>query len=314
MEQALRNIPGPPVAFLTEWGKSLLATDAPAITAEFSAKEEQRQASFPRCKVLGEAAHNANMAIAGGDLASASSCIASGESVVADLLKESGAELKEGVRRVGDLGRKMEELMRVKAFHHFLTSGVLLPKPKGFSDEEYLCGAIGLVEELERYCIGRAIQRDKASVTMARDLTEELLAELMKFDFRNGNLRRRYDGVKWKLRAQENILYELSVTDRKQEGEDKASPPAKRIKPAQVVRVNIAELATIRARMQAFDDKRELVIKKCRDGQKAAKVAIYSLHRGEEDKATKLLEECHRGVLEILPLIQEEPGTVNPNP
>jgi len=48
----------------------------------------------------------------------------------------------------------------------------------------YLCGCIGLVKELERYAVGRAIKRDRASVEMARDLTDELLAELMNFDFR----------------------------------------------------------------------------------------------------------------------------------
>ena len=48
---------------------------------------------------------------------------------------------------------------------------------------------------------------------MARDLVDSLLVELMKFDFRNGPLRRKFDGVKYALKRLENILYELAVTD-----------------------------------------------------------------------------------------------------
>jgi hypothetical protein len=35
-----------------------------------------------------------------------------------------------------------------------------------------------------------------------------LLAE---FEFRNGNLRRKFDGVKWGVRRTEDLLYELSI-------------------------------------------------------------------------------------------------------
>jgi len=41
-----------------------------------------------------------------------------------------------------------------------------------------------------------------------------MLEEMMKFDFKNGQLRRKYDGVKYAVKKCENILYELSITMR----------------------------------------------------------------------------------------------------
>jgi hypothetical protein len=39
-----------------------------------------------------------------------------------------------------------------------------------------------------------------------------LLLNLIKFDFKNGPLRQKYDGVKYAVKKLENILYELVVT------------------------------------------------------------------------------------------------------
>lgn len=46
----------------------------------------------------------------------------------------------------------------------------------------------------------------------------------MKFDFRNGPLRKKYDSVKYAVRRLETILYELSLTRATEVGAGDAPP------------------------------------------------------------------------------------------
>ena len=118
--------------------------------------------------------------------------------------------------RLANLSSQFQDYARLRSYQYFLSSGKLMPPselPPTISDEEYLAGAvIGLTQDLARYVIGRATARDGESVVQARYLVDNLLSYLMQFDFRNGMLRRKYDGVKYALKTCETILYELSVT------------------------------------------------------------------------------------------------------
>jgi len=199
----------------------------------------------------------------------------------------------------------MEEYARYKAFRHFLCTGSLI-RFSDFAietststidcplrDEEYLAGAcIGLTQDLVRYATGRATVQDVESVHMARDLTDALNYELLQFDFRNGPLRKKYDGVKYALKHLERILYELSMvtaTDGIVETDG--------IKSSTLCQ---DEIKQIRERMEQFDNMREQLIKNCRDGQKAAKQAIFALHRQDVGGAQKLLHQCEIIILKEL--------------
>ncbi len=93
--------------------------------------------------------------------------------------------------------------------------------------------------------------------------------------------------------------------------------------------LNTQEFDEIRKRFEKYDEQREFVIKKSRDVQKGAKQvgddstnqqtnwirmfeyssqSIYSLHRQEFDRATKLLSGCKAVIDELLPIVQASPG------
>jgi hypothetical protein len=55
--------------------------------------------------------------------------------------------------------------------------------------------------------------RDKEAVQRARDLVEALQGQFLRFDLRNGALRKKYDALKYTMRKMEQILYELSLTE-----------------------------------------------------------------------------------------------------
>lgn len=229
---------------------------------------------------------------------------------------------------------KIEEYAQYKAFRHFLDTGTLLSPDapcfligsspssssssslrRAVTDEEYLGGAcIGLCHELARYAVQRAATALKdpeavASVQRARDVINSVLEELLQFDFRNGPLRRKYDGTKYELKTVETILYELSVAGAvggreglvasgdvydaslgqqkkkkmriEQEDEEETMGNGDVAMEEEETKDGAPEIipkegiAAIRKRMDHRDALRERLIKTCRDGQKAAKQAIF---------------------------------------
>ena len=116
-------------------------------------------------------------------------------------------------------------------------------------------------------------------------MVTELNAKMIEFDFRNGPLRRKYDGLKYALKKIEEIVYELSLLDTLSD-----DPAMKRMKivaenPAELPMVNVDDIDAIRARYEETDKIREEVIKMSRDVQKMAKQAIFSVHREKIDDA-----------------------------
>ena len=72
--------------------------------------------------------------------------------------------------------------------------------------------------------------------------------------------------------------------------------------------MEMEEFKGLQERMAHRDNLRENLIKKFRDGQKAAKQAIYALHRGDAQKAKTLIDQCETIVeKDLLPTVQEEP-------
>jgi hypothetical protein len=78
--------------------------------------------------------------------------------------------------------------------------------------DEYLGGVMDFCGEINRFAVLAATRRDIANVASAREVVDALLAQLMLFEFRNGSLRRKYDGVKYTLQKLEQISYDLSLS------------------------------------------------------------------------------------------------------
>ncbi|GMH78006.1 hypothetical protein TL16_g07625 [Triparma laevis f. inornata] len=110
------------------------------------------------------------------------------------------------------------DFIQQASYAHFLESGKLLPQsklPVGVSDEEYLGGIMSFCNhDIQRYVVGRAIERDTTSVNLCKGLVGEMFEKFSEFDFRNGPIRRKFDGIKYAVRKCENVLYELAVTER----------------------------------------------------------------------------------------------------
>ena len=59
-----------------------------------------------------------------------------------------------------------------------------------------------------------AIKKDFNSVLKIRLLVEEIYGEFLKFDLRNGELRKKSDAIKWNLNKLEDLVLSLNLTSR----------------------------------------------------------------------------------------------------
>ena len=105
-----------------------------------------------------------------------------------------------------------QEYVEALTFHSFLVAGSLAsPEELNVSSEEYLLGLCDLSGELVRYAVQKAIDKDVGRVELVRSFLSDLYAELLQFTFRNSELRKKSDSVRWNLQKVEDLLLRLSA-------------------------------------------------------------------------------------------------------
>lgn len=77
--------------------------------------------------------------------------------------------------------------------------------------EHYLLGLCDLTGELVRLAINSSINKNFDLAIKIKDFVTDLYGELLQFDFRNGEVRRKFDGVKYDLRKLEDLVLELKL-------------------------------------------------------------------------------------------------------
>jgi len=76
------------------------------------------------------------------------------------------------------------------------------------SEEDYLMGICDLTGELTRKAVTIA-HKDPKEVQKIKNIVEEIFGEFIKFDLRNGNLRKKSDSIKWNLKKLEEVMYDI---------------------------------------------------------------------------------------------------------
>jgi len=77
--------------------------------------------------------------------------------------------------------------------------------------EHYLLGLIDLTGELGRKAVQLAGKGDFKEVVLIRDAVSEIYGELLKFDFRDSDMRRKFDSVKYDLKKLEDLVLDLKL-------------------------------------------------------------------------------------------------------
>lgn len=142
------------------------------------------------------------------DLNYASKRINEAEELIKSIRKQTS--LLKGLDAIGAFNASLEEWVEAKCYHEYSKNDKIPTRKKlGVDIETYLGALSDLTGELARRAVNLAIERKSDDVKKIRDLTDEIYGQFLKFNFRNGELRRKFDSIKWNLKKIEEVLYDL---------------------------------------------------------------------------------------------------------
>jgi predicted translin family RNA/ssDNA-binding protein len=190
-------------------------TEFEEIKKRFEAFDEKRERIIKESRDILKLSKQAIYSVQRDDVKKAQGQLADAERIKAVLEKEIAAETE---LRTGGFCDAMAEYVEAKTLLGFVQTG-MIPSMKslGVHAEDYLLGLSDLTGELGRRAVIAATKKDKAQVRAIHDAMEFLYGQFVKFDFRNGELRRKYDAMKYNLQKVERILYELTLANASQE-------------------------------------------------------------------------------------------------
>ncbi len=77
--------------------------------------------------------------------------------------------------------------------------------------EYYLLGLCDLTGELVRIAINAAIEGNFGKALEIKQCVAEIYGEMLKFDFRNGELRKKFDSIKYDLKKLEDLALDIKL-------------------------------------------------------------------------------------------------------
>lgn len=105
-----------------------------------------------------------------------------------------------------------QEYVEAAAYYNWIKSKKLATRKElGVSSDAYLLGICDLTGELVRKAINSAIKQEYNSAFEIKEFVSELYGLLLKFDFRNGELRKKFDSIKYDLKKLEDLVLELKL-------------------------------------------------------------------------------------------------------
>lgn len=105
----------------------------------------------------------------------------------------------------------VQEYVEAMLFLEYVKSGkLLLPKDIKVRLNEYLLGLCDFTGELMRYATNMFINKKFEDVVKAKETLDEIYDELGLFDFRNGDIRRKYDSIKYSVKKVDELVIEIT--------------------------------------------------------------------------------------------------------
>ena len=116
------------------------------------------------------------------------------------------------LRYQGSFKAALEEYAEAKFFYNVLQGKEInFLEEKELNYEAYLSAICDLTGELVRKAVNQATKGKFDKVQEYRDVTEEIIGELIKLNMNNGHLRSKFDDAKRNLRRLEEMLYDIKI-------------------------------------------------------------------------------------------------------
>ncbi len=105
-----------------------------------------------------------------------------------------------------------QEYVEALCYYGFVKDGkVPTMKSLNVETEDFLLGLCDLTGEIERKAVNSVIKKDFKMVLKIKELVEEIYGEFLKFNLRNGELRKKSDSIKWNLKKIEDVIFEAKM-------------------------------------------------------------------------------------------------------
>ena len=109
----------------------------------------------------------------------------------------------------------VQEYVEALCFYKLMKNNKIPTNSKLKLDPEfYLMGLIDLTGELVRKAINSAIKSDYNTSVKLKELVSQLYDELLLFDFAGGELRKKFDSVKYDLKKLDDLVLSLKLSDK----------------------------------------------------------------------------------------------------
>ena len=123
------------------------------------------------------------------------------------IAKHSSQMLSEGSYKIA-----AQEFAEAMLYFHFVKTGTLTDLK--IPAEYFVLGLADLPGELVRKAVFLAGKGEVSKVIQIKDTIDLIYGELLKFDFRDNEIRRKVDGVKYDLRKMEDLVLDLKLKGR----------------------------------------------------------------------------------------------------
>ena len=129
---------------------------------------------------------------------------------IKEKVKEIKSLTKSRIKDVGYLRNAFQEYVEAMCFYDYVNKKTLpTAKELGVEVESYLLGVCDLTGELMRYATNNFLRGKFDVVLDVKKLMENIYDELMLFDFRNGELRQKFDSIKYSLKKLNDLEIEI---------------------------------------------------------------------------------------------------------
>lgn len=133
--------------------------------------------------------------------------------LIADLKK--GGHAHPGLFSEGFYRAAMQEYVEALCYYEFMAKqSIPNAQSLGVDPEEYLLGICDLYGELVRKAINASIEGNNGLPISIRTFLLELYGQLLLFDFRNNDLRKKFDGLKYSLTKMDELVLSIKNKQR----------------------------------------------------------------------------------------------------
>ncbi len=106
----------------------------------------------------------------------------------------------------------VQEYVEAISYYNFLKEQKLIDySVLKIDPEHYLLGLCDLTGELVRKAVNSAIKGDYETALKIKEFVSQIYGEFIKIDLRNGEVRRKFDGIKYDLKKLEDLALDIKL-------------------------------------------------------------------------------------------------------